>query len=238
MPNRIEIKVGDRFGRFTVLGEAPPIVFASGTKRQLFCRCDCGTEQPVTRQSLMNGRSQSCGCLRSELSSVRSMKHGHSIGGRRSPEHCAWHAILQRCHNPKSKRYAEWGGRGIKVCERWRHSFENFLADMGLKPTKRHTIDRHPDNDGDYCPENCRWATNKEQCNNKRNNHLITFRGKTQTLMQWSEELGINYGTLADRLKYNGWDLERAMTEQVMSLQQRLRKRRGTPETDPQRKTP
>jgi hypothetical protein len=224
------ISAGDTFGRFTVIREADPITFPSGSKRQFLCRCECGTKQPVTAQSLVNGRSASCGCLKNELASKRATKHGHSKGGVRSPEHSAWHSILQRCHNQKNKRFSEWGGHGIKVCDRWQgeSGFANFLADMGKRPSKRHSIDRFPDNNGDYQPGNCRWATMKEQCNNKRNNHLVTFRGKTQTMTQWSEETGISYAALRDRIVCQQWPIERALTEPVMSLQQRIRERRDT----------
>lgn len=233
MGKAYSIKAGDHFERLVVIRETDPIVFPSGTKRQFLCRCTCGIIKPFTAQSLINGKSQSCGCRKRELASARAMKHGHSVGGVRSPEHSAWHKMLQRCYNPKDRRYQEWGGRGITVCDRWRgpNGFANFLGDMGPRPSLRHSIDRFPDNDGNYEPGNCRWATMKEQCNNKSNNHIITFHGKTQTLTQWAEELGIHYATLEDRIRHQ-WPIERALTEPVIPLQQRIRERRETFATD------
>jgi len=210
MPKQYQISTGGKFGRLTVISETEPIVFPSGKKRQFMCQCECGKNKPFTAQSLINGKSQSCGCLRGEKLRDKNMKHGHSIGGKRSPEHSAWHSMLQRCKNPKHKRYAEWGGRGIKVCERW-ETFANFLADMGKRPSLKHSVDRFPDTNGNYEPSNCRWATNKEQCNNKRNNHLLTFNGKTQTLTQWAEETGIKYSALSDRI-LSGWSVGDALT--------------------------
>jgi len=99
-------------------------------------------------------------------------------------EYISWIGMFQRCNNPNDRGYSNYGGRGIKVCDRWFQSFENFLADMGKKPTPSHTIDRI-DNDGNYTPENCRWATMQEQCRNRRNNRRITFQGKTLCIIEW-----------------------------------------------------
>ena len=108
-----------------------------------------------------------------------------------------------RCLNPNDRYYANYGGRGIQVCERWLHSFENFLQDMGKKPTINHTLDRI-DPDGNYCPENCRWATQLEQANNRTNTRMVTHNGETKSLGDWSRELGVKYFTLYSRLKRHG----------------------------------
>lgn len=124
------------------------------------------------------------------------------------PEHAAWTSMRQRCENPNHPRYPLYGARGIFVCDRWQ-SFDQFYADMGPCPPK-HSIERD-DNDGPYSPENCRWATQREQLRNRRNNHRITFLGRTQTLTDWAEELGQKYQTLQKRIK-RGWPLERVLT--------------------------
>ena len=135
-------------------------------------------------------------------------KHGEKSYYKNSTEYSTWVKMRGRCNCVTNPRYSEWGGRGIKVCDRW-NDFSNFLEDMGRKPTPKHSIDRI-DNNGHYEPSNCRWATLNEQANNKRSNILMTFKGKTQTMIQWSEELKINYGTLQSRLN-TGWTHEDAL---------------------------
>lgn len=120
-----------------------------------------------------------------------------------------------RCYSEKDHRYHYYGGRGITVCDRWLNSFENFYEDMGDPPTPKHSIDRI-DNDGNYCPENCRWATIEEQANNKRNNHILTYNGITQTISQWSKYTGIDKKLIASRI-YNNWSVEQALTLPVGS---------------------
>jgi hypothetical protein len=148
-------RIGSRFGRLTVVA-----LHSRGTirvKPRWRCRCDCGNETIVD----WCARTQSCGCVRREWSRRFSATHGRS----RTPEYVVWTGIWQRCNNPKNQRWPDYGGRGIKVSERWR-SFESFLADMGERPEGM-TLDRE-DNDGDYEKANCRWATPKQQSNNRR----------------------------------------------------------------------
>lgn len=131
--------------------------------------------------------------------------HGES---NKSKEWNAWASMMQRCHNPKNKRFYSHGGRGIKVCERWMDSYENFLKDMGRAPTEKHSLDRK-DNDGNYEPSNCKWSTKKEQANNTRRNIRVEYLGRVQTLMQWCDELAIPYLKAKARIN-RGMSPERA----------------------------
>lgn len=166
---------GQKFGRLAV------VQFAEREKgcTYWFCRCDCGNITKVTAGHLKSGATISCGCLQKQRTKEAKVMHGHAGNGRVSPTYRAWKAMKERCDNPNTRNYSDYGGRGIKYCERWK-SFENFLADMGEVP-KGLSLDRFPDNNGNYCPENCRFATTKEQNNNKRNNRHITFRKKSGT---------------------------------------------------------
>jgi len=129
----------------------------------------------------------------------------------KTPEYRSWDNMKQRCFNPNHKRYLDWGGRGITVCDRWKNSFENFLADMETKPTPKHSIDRI-DNDSDYCLENCRWATKAEQQNNQRSNRLITIACVTLNIAQWAKEMGFKRTVIWNRLKAGWSDYDAVMT--------------------------
>ncbi len=131
--------------------------------------------------------------------------HGKS----RTPEHWVWWEMVRRCTWSKHKAYPLYGGRGIKVCARWMN-FENFLADMGPRPSSKHSIDRYPNNDGNYELGNCRWATMLEQSRNRRTNHFVTFNNETLTILDWSRRIGIDPAALRRRL--SEWPLEKAMT--------------------------
>lgn len=159
------------------------------------CRCECGVVKSVLGCELRYGKATSCGCGKSGPT-ARRVTHG--LTG--TPEHIAWDNIIQRCCNPKNKGYRRYGGRGITICDRWRHDFAAFLADMGARPTPKHEIERI-DNDKGYSPDNCRWATRKEQTRNRSGNRHITISGITKVLSDWAAEYGICKTTLAARLK-------------------------------------
>jgi hypothetical protein len=137
--------------------------------------------------------------------------HGHSfVNGRASPEYNAWSGMKSRCINPNVKSFHRYGSRGIRVCDRWLNSFENFLDDMGPRPSPQHSLDRYPDNDGNYEPGNCRWATIEEQAGNRSNSGIVSFSGEKLTVRELSRRTGIPYPRLKNRIA-RGWPIERAI---------------------------
>lgn len=183
------------------------VEYAGNRKQQHYwlCRCECGTIREITTAQFNFGRVKSCGCLSGKTTAMRNYKHGYS--GTRI--HLAWKQMKKRCYNPKDSRYTSYGARGITVCDRWLHSFENFLADMG-EPPPNLTLERIDVHQG-YSPENCRWATRQEQANNTQKSKWLTHDGRTQTMLDWSKELHINYSTLRARIR-KGWSIQDALT--------------------------
>lgn len=196
----IEIALGTRFGHLTVVE-----LFKGQTRepgRHYLVRCECGTERPLRATYLIQG-AKTCGCRRSLFAPGEAEERAALVG--------IWHGMIRRCTVPATIGYENYGGRGVIVCRRWLESFEAFLEDMAPRPSPRHSLDRHPDNDGNYEPGNVRWATRAEQARNKRTNRLITYQGETKCLMDWASELGMLHATLDGRLR-RGWDVERALT--------------------------
>lgn len=174
-----------------------------------FCKCDCGNNNIISANKLTSGKTKSCGCLKKETAKPPVIvKHGMSY----SRLYQVWKDMKGRCCDLNNKRYANYGGRGIKVCDEWL-TFENFckwaLSD-GYSDDL--TIDRI-NNDGNYEPSNCRWATKKIQANNRRTNHLLTYKGETHTLKEWAEITGINYSTLVARINRLGWSIEKILNK-------------------------
>lgn len=198
---RLIDRTGEKYGRLTAV-ERLPAKSKKDTNARWFCRCDCGRATVAYGQDLARGKMKSCGCLNAE----RIMQHGMS----QTHVYSVWRMMLQRCENPKSPAYPNYGGRGIRVCDEWR-DFERFFLDMGNRPAG-YSIDRI-DVDGPYCKENCRWATTAQQANNKRRNRVIEFRGRRQTLAEWADELGLDWHTIRSRLDNYGWSVERALSE-------------------------
>jgi hypothetical protein len=199
------IELGATFGRWTVTSRERP-----ASIRRWMCLCECGEIRAVRKEKLLDGTSQSCGCLQRENLTT----HGLTTAAvrRESREYWVWNTMIQRCTNPRARNYADYGGRGISVCDRWL-SFSNFFADMGKRPSRLHSLERR-DNESGYCPDNCYWATRQEQNQNRRNNRWITAQDETKCLAEWARMLGCGNATILARIKL-GWSEERAVTTPV-----------------------
>lgn len=200
-PSYPRIKLGDRFERLTVIRRCP------SDPQKWTCLCDCGNVKDILDRSLKPKHTRSCGCLHRERAirlGENRRTHGHStkLNGKQrlTSEYSAWRSLRRRCYEPGTKSYADYGAKGIIVCERWLNSFENFFADMGPKPTPQHTIERR-DGKGNYDPDNCCWATRVEQNRNKSNNVYVTVNGVRRCIAEWSELSGINAATLNQRVR-------------------------------------
>lgn len=174
--------IGKVFTRLTVI-EWDSIV------KKWRCRCECGSEIVVRAADLNSGNTKSCGCYKMDVLLNRSVTHSHTKGVGYTPEYNAWCHIKSRCTNENVWNYDNYGGRGIKMCERWLNSFENFFSDMGFRPSPKHSIDRYPDINGDYTPENCRWADKHQQSRGQRTNHWLEYKGERMVLTDWAMEL-------------------------------------------------
>lgn len=194
--------IGKRFGRVTVIG---PPVSRKGGSSSVLGQCDCGDRRQYFVGNLRAQSEPMCPRCR-ERSRPSKGRHRHPLFN-------IWKAIIQRCENPKHDAYALYGGRGIRMCEHWRSDFEAFATDMGERPSLRHTVDRR-DVNGDYEPSNCRWATMKQQGNNRRDNRLVQWDGQRLTLTEAATLAGISTELLSWRLK-RGWSVARALTQPV-----------------------
>lgn len=213
------IEAGSKFGRWTVLERAEDYVNPKGFHfRKYFVLCECGTKKSVRESSLLSGESKSCGCYCKEIAGERNKTHGMSG----HPLFRVWFDMNRRCYDSKRKDYIHYGGRGISICEQWRRTpdcsgFRQFLIDMEQSHSEGLEIERI-DVNGNYCPENCKWATHREQIINRRhfdgkfNARFIEFRGETLCISMWADKLGINSKILMDRITKLGWDIERAFT--------------------------
>lgn len=183
-----------QFGRWRVLETALNMKKNSMWK----CRCSCGTTRLVSKANILRGGSLGCGCKRLETLVARNTSHGNAPRKRATKSYSVWTGIIERCNNKNSKKYKNYGGRGISVCQQWL-KFENFLADMGHRPDGL-SIDRI-NNDGNYEPGNCRWATKKEQNLNTRQNNRILFSGLNLTVSEWGRRLCVDRRVIARRKK-------------------------------------
>lgn len=193
--------IGKEYNRLTVLNrvEIEGRDWRSNRIRYA-CQCTCGTELLVKGGRLLSGHVKSCGCLQKEIQRRGNVQHGQSG----TKEFAAWRGMIRRCYDKRCRDYPGYGGRGIKVCLRWRKSFSNFLADVGLAPSPKYELERN-NNDGNYEPDNVRWATHKEQCRNRRSSRRVAVDGVTKTVTEWAEKTGVNRSIISRRLD-QGWD--------------------------------
>jgi hypothetical protein len=209
---------GQKFNRLQVVRRLGNNKFK---KTQWLCRCDCGNEVVVIGQNLVGGISKSCSCLQKEKVSKLNRTHGYAgEWGNRATEYSIWANMKTRCTNPKSNHWHLYGGKGVKVCEQWMHSFEQFLKDMGNRPSKEYSIDRISP-DGDYEPSNCRWATAKEQTRNKSANVWLEVNGIRMVQADWARRWGITGALLKQHIRngktfqqvYNYFEAKTAQTK-------------------------
>lgn len=198
----VESNVGRQFNHVTIVG-----VGKSGRRdingrkipRKYECVCKCGRVMLLALSALTGGNTKSCGCVQRTANGLSRM-----------PEYKVWKEMLRRCSDPAHARYHEWGGRGITVCPEWQ-SFDTFLTEMGNRPGSGYSIERR-DNNAGYSKANCYWASAIEQNNNKSSNRMLTFNGRTQTMMQWCRELDLSYYTVRSRVYILGWPDEKALS--------------------------
>lgn len=197
--------INKQFGHWTVVAIAEKRNFRTYVK----ARCDCGREFEVRLTRMRHGHSSCC-------KHCRKLIHGGAITGSFTAEYLTWQGMKQRCctTNTNSDMWKKYASRGIRVCDQWKDSFATFLEDMGPKPTPRHTIDRYPNQLGNYEPGNCRWATYEEQFANKTDNRLVTHEGVTLPVFQWAKRVGIKASVIYGRLRA-GWSDEDALTTPV-----------------------
>lgn len=197
MGRKVRDLTGQRFGRLVALERAPN---APGDPRaRWLCQCDCGNKSLHNSRHLVSLSAQSCGCRQIDLTVKRSFKHGLS----KTPEYAIWNSMMGRCHNEENTAYQDYGARGIQVCARW-HDFENFLEDMGKRPSKRLTIERK-NNDEGYCKDNCFWAIRSQQARNKRNNVHVSAFGRKMVLADLNDMFNVVPYKRAHKRIQRGW---------------------------------
>ena len=193
----IKIIIGMKFNMLTAIEKLE-------RKYWLF-QCDCGIKKKIVDYSVTSGHTKSCGCLFKKT--IKKLKETHKLS--KTLEYSSWCSIKERCYNKNSKHYCNYGGRGILMSDEWFNSPEQFIKDMGLKPSKEYSIERI-DNNGNYCKENCKWATRKEQQNNRRVTIKVYYNNEIKSLIDWCEDLNINYKMVESRIR-RGWDYKKAL---------------------------
>jgi hypothetical protein len=188
-----DIRVGQEIGCLQVVGRAPN----RGKHVVWICRCRCGRTKNVFASNLARNPANRCTCSRKMNAEQRSVQE-------------IYHGIVRRTTNSNCRSYPRYGGRGIKMCERWRQSFAHFIEDMGPRPSPKHSIERK-DNDGDYCPGNCVWATRTVQGRNTSANHRLTYFGLTLAIAEWAERTGLSQYTIRRRVSVYGWPVGLAL---------------------------
>jgi hypothetical protein len=200
MSKPITVTPGERYGKLSIVRETATKTLRCGKRlRQFLCACECGGTITAALRNLRSGKTASCGCS--------GVTHGRSL----TVEYRTWTAMWQRCTNSRNPMYKHYGQRGIAVCQRW-ESFESFLADMGLRPPGRRISVERIDNNGNYEPENCRWATQPEQRRNTSKTHFVTFQGETMCLTDLAIKIGMKPSTLFSRVLAYGFTIEEAVS--------------------------
>ena len=198
MPPFIDL-AGRRYSRLLVIERAPN----KGRHTMWVCLCDCGNFATCSYSALNSGDTKSCKCLKLEVAVTQGLAHGHASGRTKSRTYNAWANAKARCFNPSCRRFDHYGGRGITMCPAWLNSFENFLADMGECPEGK-TLDRWPNVNGNYEPDNCRWATYPQQSRNRTNSIMVEHDGEKINLIDFAAIVGIKYNTLYSRMRRLG----------------------------------
>lgn len=204
--SRVKDLTGRRFGLLVVQG-----FYATNANRagMWACLCDCGNYHVTEGRTLIRGHCRSCGCYKKARISAANKTHGGST----SSEYGIWASVNKRTSDPDNAAYPRYGGRGITMCAEWQNSYEQFIADMGPRPTNRHTLERKNNSLG-YSKENCVWATYQEQARNRRSNRYLEFNGERMMVVQWAERFKIKDQIILKRLK-SGWSIEKSLTETV-----------------------
>jgi hypothetical protein len=215
LPPRLQDLRGQTFGRLTVTSYVGCQISGRKQYHCWRCVCTCGGTPVVQGRSLRRGDTRSCGCLGLEHSLSGNARRRH--GMKHTSEYNTWNTMYQRCHNPNCASYKNYGGRGVKVCKRWQKSFDNFFSDMGRKPSPSHCLERI-NNDGDYEPGNCCWATRAEQSCNKRNNRILIHNGEALIAAEWSRRTGISDRQILRRIDIYGWSVADALTTPVRHM--------------------
>ena len=209
---------GMRFGRLVVTGKHGRKMVGNRSMPAWHCVCDCGGEVLVSRQELKDKRS--CGCLKTDASKSSNYRHGECEDGH-SRLYKIYFNMVERCTNPNNTQYQNYGDRGIKVCDEWLRDSSAFFCwayENGYREDL--TLDRIDVNSG-YCPQNCRFASRKQQANNTTRNHCLTYLGETMTMAEWADRMGIPYCTLRSRINILGWPTEKALTHPVRKMYRR-----------------
>ena len=211
--------VGRRSGRLLVLSFFKSERRGSRNVRLFKCVCDCGTECLVSYASIKGNNTTSCGCLQRKNHLASVVKHGSAGRNKISMEYQSWTSMISRCHgNSANESYKKtYRDKGIIVCDRWRNSFSDFLCDVGPRPSREYSLDRYPNNNGNYEPGNVRWATKTEQARNMTSNALITHNGSTKSITEWGIENGISRSCIYNRIRY-GWNEIDAITVKPNSM--------------------
>lgn len=212
MPKQINL-VGQRFGRLLVAAKGEP----KNNRSQYVCKCDCGTEKTIPSAYLLHGNVRSCGCLRAETSAATARNKLDASAKTHHPLYKRWQSMKQRCSNPANPFFKNYGARGIAVCNRWASSFWAFVDDMGLPPDAGATIERINNNLG-YAPENCRWASRRDQLRNQRRSIIITCNGKTLPAKDWAAQIGIEYQRITYAFRAGGIELATALVQSHLTV--------------------